>query len=110
MKGKPELDMLVNERPIDIGYRSQLIHGAPSEIQNDLAIEKMLAQRSILVSQIYTLEEEAKRAIIERERWNARFNTMFIDLRTLYERHNQLIEQIREKRREVDESEKQETE
>ncbi|BFH15206.1 hypothetical protein M5X00_04505 [Paenibacillus alvei] len=88
---------LSGEHPIDINLRSQLIYGAPSELEDIFTVEHFTVQQNILLSQIGVLEEEAKKAIIERERWNTRFNAMFMELQKLYERHNQLIEKINPK-------------
>ncbi|MDR9503381.1 hypothetical protein RI662_03575 [Brevibacillus agri] len=103
---KERMNGSTGERPIDIGYRSQLIYAAPSAVQNDLKIERLVVQQSVLVSQINVLEEEAKNALIERERWNERFNAMFQELRALYERHNKLAEEIEKSREETVEAPK----
>lgn len=95
---KEKIEALIGERHIDISLRSQLIHAVPNEVGYILDIERLVAQQSVLVSQIGILEEETKKTLIERERWNTRFNAMFGELRTLYERHNKLVEEIEQKR------------
>ncbi len=103
---KERINVSTGERPIDIAYRSQLIYAAPSEVDHVFKVERLIVQQSVLVSQISVLEEETKKALIERERWNERFNAMFQELNALYERHNQLAEEIEKGRKETVEAPK----
>ncbi|EJL38971.1 hypothetical protein PMI08_05255 [Brevibacillus sp. CF112] len=93
---KEGINVSTGERPIDIAYRSQLIYAAPSEADHVFKVEWLIVQQGVLASQISVLEEEAKKALIERERWNTRFNAMFHELNALYERYNKLAEEIGE--------------
>ncbi|MFF2886991.1 hypothetical protein [Paenibacillus sp. NPDC057967] len=87
----------VNPERIDIGTRMQLIQGAATQYEAAHEIETYLAQIKILDQQIAAMEEQAKAAVIEKERWNAVFNTMMMELRRCYDEHNKLVEKIASK-------------
>ncbi|EES73476.1 hypothetical protein POTG_01771 [Paenibacillus sp. oral taxon 786 str. D14] len=103
MKEKNELP--TGERPIDIISRRMLINAAPCTIELALKVDYLVFHQSIIDQQIRALEEEAKKAIIERERWNQRFQALDVELQKLYERHNELAEAIEKKRAESHDTE-----